>query len=316
MPRLRPFVASLAAVCALGAAWFVGPTLLVGGAPAGGSGADGAASPSWLADDGWLAEVGLLPLGVAQAKDLDALHRDLASGGDFRLRVSAALAIGQMAQRTSVGPLSKALGDEHPAVRAAASAALGKIGDGSAIPAIEAAMGRESVATVKNQHAATLARLRSSGAQASPAGRFVVKLGNLSNRTGVRSPDIERTFRESTRRQVAKVPGAVVPGEREDASSVARARSLPMVAIDGTLSKLASAKSGSDVGWDAQVEYLIKQMPQQQLKGTIKGRGKALANAAAVRGPSEHSQLQTDAVNAAVESALGDASRALDAATK
>lgn len=291
MPRLRPLLVSLATVCALGAAWSAAPTVPAVGSFLGGSGAD-----------------------VAEAKDLAALHRDLASGGDFRLRVSAALAIGQMAQRASVGPLTKALGDEHPAVRAAASAALGKIGDGSAIPALEAAMGRESVPTVKNQHVATLARLRSS-AQAAPAARFVVKIGNLSNRTGVRSTEIERTFRESTRKQVAKVPGAVVPGEREDASSVARARSLPMVAIDGSLSKLASAKSGSDVGWDAQVEYLIKQMPQQQLKSTIKGRGKALANAAAVRGPSEHAQLQTDAVNAAVESALGDASRALDAAT-
>jgi hypothetical protein len=297
MPRLRRLLVSLAAVCALG----VCPI---------------ATAPMHVVDgDPWAASAGF-PVGVAEAKDLAALHRDLATGADFRLRVSAALAIGQMAQRSSVGPLAKALSDEHPAVRAAASAALGKIGDGAAIAPLEAALARESVASVKNQHAATLARLRAAAAQAAPAARFVVKLGTLSNRTGVRSAAIERTFRESTRKQVAKVPGALVPGEREDASSVARARSLPMVAIDGSLAKLASAKSGSDVGWDAQVVYLIKQMPQQQLKGTIKGRGKALANAAAVRGPSENAQLQTDAVNAAVESALGDASRAISAATR
>lgn len=304
MAGLRPLLVAMAAVCGVGLS--LATAVL---APGGGAG-----DPQ-----GWGA-ASLLPVGVAEAKDLAALHRDLASGADFRLRVSAALAIGQMAQRSSVGPLTKALSDEHPAVRAASSAALGKIGDGSAIGALEAAHARESVASVKNQHAATIARLRrsaegASAAQASPAARFVVKLGTLSNRTGVRSPDIERTFRESTRKQVAKVAGALLPGEREDASSIARAKNLPMVAIDGSLSKLASAKSGSDVGWDAQVEYLIKQMPQQQLKGTIKGRGKALANAAAVRGPSEHAQLQTDAVNAAVESALGDASRALNAAT-
>lgn len=291
MVRLRPLLVSLAAVCAL------------------------ASGTSGLGDR---AEgLSFLPLGVAQAKDLAALHRDLESGSDFRLRVSAALTIGQMAQKASVGPLIKALSDEHPAVRAASSAALGKIGERSAIGALEAAVARESVATVKNQHAATLARLKGGGGTASaPSGaKFVVKLGNLSNKTGVRSADVERTFRESTRRQVAKVPGAVLPGEREDATAVARGRNLPVVALDGSVSKLNSARSGADIGWDAQVEYIIKQMPQQQLKGTIKGRGKALANAAAVKGQSEHTQLQTDAVNAAVESALGDASRALVAAT-
>ncbi len=299
MARLRPLIVSLAAVCALGSSpsaldfWRAGP-----------------------ADVGGVPRL-FLPMAIAEAKDLAALHRDMETGPDFRLRVSAALTIGQMAQKASVGPLSRALSDEHPAVRAAASAALGKIGERSAIAALEAAAARESVATVKNQHVATLAKLKGGASTAaSPSGgKFVVKLGNLSNRTGVRSADVERTFRESTRRQVAKLAGAVLPGEREDAGSVARARSLPMVALDGSVSKLASSKSGGDIGWDAQVEYIIKQMPHQQLKGTIKGRGKALANAAAVKGQTEHTQLQTDAVNAAVESALGDAGRALSAAT-
>lgn len=249
---------------------------------------------------------------LAEAKDLAELHRDLATGSDFRLRVSAALALGQMGQRASLGPLVKALDDPHPAVRAAASAALGKIGDPSVAGAVDAAAGRESVASVKAQHQATVARLR---AGASTSARFVVKLGKLANKTGVRSAEVDRTFRDSTRAFVAKVPGALLPGEREDATSVGRARSLPVVALDGSISKLTNARSGSDVGWDAQVEYLITQMPQQQLKGTMKGRGKALASAAAV-GPSEQAQLQQDAVNAAVESALSDAGRALTAATK
>ncbi len=252
--------------------------------------------------------------GIAVAKDMAELHRDLgATGSDFRLRVSAALALGQMGRRESVKPLIKALDDPHPAVRAAGSAALAKIGDASAADAVEAAASREPVASVKAQHQATVARLR--GGSTSSA-KFVVKLGTFANRTSTRSPEAEKVFRDATRTNVAKVPGALVPGEREDASSIGRARSLPVVAIDGTISKLNSAKSGGDVGWDAQVEYLIKQMPDQALKSTIKGRGKALASAGAVRGPSDQAQLQVDAVNAAVESALGDAGRALNAATR
>jgi len=261
---------------------------------------------------------GLLAVGVARAKDIAELHRDLADSSDFRLRVSAALALGQMGRRESVSRLIKALDDSHPAVRASASAALAKIGDGAAIGPIEAAAGRESVATVKAQHQASLIRLRR-GSGASPsasAPRFVVKLGTLANKTGVRSPEGEKVFRDATRAQLAKVPGALLPGEREDASTIGKARSLPVVGIDGSISKLNSAKSGGDVGWDAQVEYLVKQLPQQALKSTIKGRGKALASAGAVRGQAEQTQLQVDAVNAAVESALGDAGTALNAATK
>ena len=167
---------------------------------------------------------------------------------------------------------------------------------------------------MKAQHQSTLARLR--GGNATTAGaKFVVKLGIFANKTSTKSPEAEKVFRDATRAQVAKVPGALVPGEREDASSIGKAKSLPVVAIDGSISKLNSAKSGSDVGWDAQVEYLIKQMPDQSLRGTITGRGTALASAGAIRSPSDQAQLQADAVNAAVTSALGDAGTALNAAT-
>lgn len=255
------------------------------------------------------------PVGVAVAKDMAELHRDLAAtGSDFRLRVSAALALGQMGRRESVGPLIKALDDPHPAVRAAASAALAKIGDSSAASAVEAAAGREPVASVKAQHETTLARLR--GGASSSIAKFVVKLGTFANRTTTKSPEAEKVFRDATRTHVAKVPGALVPSEREDASSIGKAKSLPVVAIDGTISKLNSVKNGNEVGWDAQVEYLIKQLPDQALKSTIKGRSKALASAGAIRSANDEKQLQVDAVNAAVESALGDAGRALNAATK
>jgi hypothetical protein len=256
-----------------------------------------------------------LATGVATAKDVAELHRDLgATGSDYRLRVSAALALGQMGRRESIGPLVKALDDPHPAVRAAASAALSKIGDPSAAGAVEAAAGRESVASVKAQHQATVAKLR--GGSVSSSAKFVVKMGTFANRTSTKSPEAEKVFRDATRANVLKVPGALVPGDREDASSIGKAKSLPVVAIDGTISKLNSVKTGGEVGWDAQVEYLIKQLPDQSLKSTIKGRSKALVSAGAVKNASDDKALQVDAVNAAVESALGDAGRALNAATR
>src|SRR5262245_13790554 len=87
---------------------------------------------------------------VSTADDSTAF-RDLATGTDFRLRVAAALALGKSTSPGARAALEKALGDAHPAVRAAAAAALGALGDGRSIPALKAALAGEAAANVKAQ---------------------------------------------------------------------------------------------------------------------------------------------------------------------
>src|SRR4051794_33153923 len=68
---------------------------------------------------------------VSSADDLAGLTRALVTGADFRLRVSAALSLGKTRSKAAVPALTNALDDAHPAVRAAAAAALGVLGDRS-----------------------------------------------------------------------------------------------------------------------------------------------------------------------------------------
>jgi hypothetical protein len=258
-----------------------------------------------------LSLLGPVPHGAAQ--DDSAAFRDLATGSDFRLRVAAALALGKSKSPGARPALERALSDPHPAVRAAAAAGLGSIGLAAAVPALKAALARESTPSVQAQMESTIKRL--SPASSSRA-KFLVTLGRLDNKSGVCSPSISSTLRDATRARLAQVPGVEVIADGADVASASRSRNLPAFAVDGSLTQLAKRQSTDGVGYAARVEYLIKRVPDHALKGTMSGMAQALASPRDVRGANELAQLQIDALSAAVDSALKGASPALEAAAK
>ncbi len=58
------------------------------------------------------------------------------------------------------------------------------------------------------------------------------------------------------------------------------------------------------MSFSARVEYLIRKMPEQSLKGTMSGNAQAQADSKEIHGQNELAQLQIDAVGAAIDSAL------------
>jgi hypothetical protein len=260
---------------------------------------------------------GSAPIAVAQEDA--STFKDLATGQDFRVRVAAALALGKSRAAGARTALEKALGDSHPAVRAAAAAALGALGDATAIAALKKAAASESTASVKAQMDTTLARLASAGSTNSkPATKpkFLVSLGKIENKTAIKDGTIVTTLRQNTRQKMAQVPGIEVLADGADASSEGKSRGLPAFTLDGTVVKLAKKQSATDVTFSARVEYLIRKMPDQALKGTMSGAAEAAADVRMVKGQNEMSQLQVDAVAAAVDSAMRGATPALEAAGK
>jgi hypothetical protein len=63
---------------------------------------------------------------------IEDVEQSLIHDSSYRVRVDAALVLGQLRQPRSVPALVRALDDGHPAVRATAAQALGRIGDGAA----------------------------------------------------------------------------------------------------------------------------------------------------------------------------------------
>lgn len=279
----------------------------------------GTAAPARLVKRAFLALLmaALVSVSAVQlplADDASAF-RDLVTGGDFRVRVVAAMLLGKSKAPGARPALEKALGDPHPAVRAAAAAGLGALGDAGALPALNAALAKETATNVQAQFANTIKRL-SGAAAAAAKPRFLIALGRLENKSGVSGIELASALKVGTRSKMSQVPGVEVVADGTDISAASKSRGLPGFTVDGSLMQLAKKQSSDGVGYAARVEYLIRKMPEQALKGTMSGNAQALADAKQVRGQTELAQLQIDAVSAAIDSALKGASPALEAATR
>lgn len=81
------------------------------------------------------------PSAPAAAEGLDRLVDALQSGATFKVRATAAVALGRMGDPRALPPLSEALrGDDSFAVRAAAAAAVGRLGDAAGLPTLFTAL--------------------------------------------------------------------------------------------------------------------------------------------------------------------------------
>jgi hypothetical protein len=258
--------------------------------------------------------LGAVPVSTAQGDA--SSFRDLATGSDFRVRVSAALALGKSKSPGARPALERALGDSHPAVRSAAAAALAALGDAGAVPALRAAAGRESDAGVKSQMEQSIKRLLGSASAPSAKAKFLITLGKLENKVGATGQPLMNTLKSSARSRIAMVPGVEVLADGADAATEGRSRNLPAFALDGSLTQLAKKQGSDGVGYAARVEFLIRKVPDQTLKGTMSGAAQAVADAKQVRGQSELTQLQIDALDAAIDGAFKGAPSALAAATR
>src|SRR5262245_42210823 len=89
--------------------------------------------------------------GVSGAQDAGSVKTDLLTSPDFRVRVCAALYLGKAKPPDARFVLERALDDPHPAVRAAAAAALVQVGDDGAVASLQKHLATESSAAVKAQ---------------------------------------------------------------------------------------------------------------------------------------------------------------------
>ena len=223
----------------------------------------------------------VVALGAAPAStaaDLSSLYRTLATSPDFRVRVAAALG-------------------------------LGTLGDADALAALKSAAGRESTASVKSAMQAAVRKLSRGSAKA----RFLVAVGTIKNESGVSGPKIASMLKSSARSKAAQVPGVELLADGSDLGAASRSRGLPAFAIDGKLVKLSRSDSSGEVGFSAKVEFLVRKVPEQALKGTMRGSATALGGVRVGARPDQIARLQIEAVSAAVESAMKGCKPVLEA---
>jgi hypothetical protein len=243
------------------------------------------------------------------ADDSAQLQRDVATASDFRVRVASALALGKKKDAGAVPALSKALSDSNPAVRSAAAAALGSIADPRSQAALDQAKANEKDPGAKRAIDQAIANVK-----ANTRTKYIVAIGRLENKSG--NPKVEATFKAAARAEIAKLPNVEVADTEQAGVAKAKEKKLPTIALDGRLVTLAKANAGSDVGFAARVEFVVRKIPEQSLKATVSGNAKALASSGQVKTDKQLAELQGDAVEAAIQSALSGAPTALAEAAK
>lgn len=251
------------------------------------------------------------PPDARQAQDA---RQEVVSAADFRVRVTAALALGRSRVEGARQALERALGDPHPTVRTAAAAALAALGDAQATGALERRISNEPSEGVRSQIRTTLASLRgvsapgSGGAGAgSKSTRYALQIGSMKNLSGVRGPELGNVLRVSTQKRALELPGAVVV---DDVGSARRG--VPVFVLDGSLTKLAQqSHANGAVAFTARVEFTLRKVPENTLKGALSGGATSVGTAKSVAIRQSMIALQDQAVEGAVESAMRGANEGL-----
>ena len=216
------------------------------------------------------------------------------------------------------------MGDAHPAVRVAAASALGTLADPAALAALARRMATEPSASVKAQLQASIDRLRGAAhtddaaavggtGRFGPDVRYVVRLGSMRNPSGVRGDDLRRVLQDAARSRARGIKGAAVVDSDATLLAQATAQKMPILTLDGSLMQLTESKVEGSLQVQARVEFAMRR--EQTLRGTLSGAATTFGSGPAVSDQGRR-QLQDDAVDGAVQSALRGADQGLLAAAR
>lgn len=253
---------------------------------------------------------------LVRAQDAAGALRDLSESPDFRVRVSAALFLGKTKPAGAREALEHALSDSHPAVRVAATTALASLGDPAAIGALSRRLGSETSASVRAQITSTIEQLRSGhagGGDAPPAdapssARYVVRIGSMRNPSGVRGEELRRVLRDAALSRAHGLRGGTVIDGDPTALAAAASRHIPVITLDGSLTQLVESRVAGNFQVQARVEFAVRK--EQTLKGTLSGAATTFGSTPTISDQGRR-QLQNDAVDGAVQSALRGAEQGL-----
>ena len=256
--------------------------------------------------------------------EVAAASKILKDGDDFRLRVDAALRLGNTGDSKARKPLEAALEDAHPSVRQAAATALSKLGDQLAIPALEERVKKEANAPTKAAMKKAVDELKaSSGSSGGTSGsapdwsttKYVVKLNKVTNTSGVRGEALAAVLEGSARAKLGTIPGVLVIPDGSAGTTMltaATSKSVPVVGVDAALVSCEQATFAGDVKVQAKVSLTITKL--QVIKASIEGNASTIGSASSTKNPVSMAKLQDMAVDGAVISAMNKAPGALKAA--
>ena len=251
---------------------------------------------------------------VARADNVDALIKDLKSGSDYKVRLSAALSLAKLGDKRAIPAFVVALADSDKTVRGAAAVGLGKLVDATTgkpqrqqvVKALEAMVGKESSDSVKKQAEKSIQLIKAidgggGGSGASPAGGSVyIDVGPMAAKAGE-----EGKLKALMRKTVEKTFGAKAkdvmmttwPGGKSPTRKDLDAKKLGGYHVDGTLTALSVKEKGSSATVSCKVSMLIATFPEKSVFGFLEGGASVTASS----DPSDIALAGEDCLTAVVE---------------
>lgn len=245
----------------------------------------------------------------------------LRNSGNYRVRVQSAQSLGRIRDPSTVEPLVESLQDEHPAVRAAAALALGRIGAPAALPALRRlAADRDQPAEVVSQAESAIEQIQTmsqlSTTSSPPASssssetRFYVGVGEMGNTTGRRAGELEKTLERLVRQELGHADGIkLAPAQETPAQTkrVLQGKGWMGYFVQGSVTRL-EAVSGQI---HAVISIMILSNPERDLRMMLQGRGTAAISGQHDPSPAEQRSLEDSALEGAVRGAISRLSQQL-----
>jgi hypothetical protein len=244
----------------------------------------------------------------ARADNVDTLIGQLANGSDYKVRLSAAIALAKVGDQRAVRPFINALGDDDKNVRGAAAIGLSKVVNSQtkkrdredAIKALSDVKDNDPSSFVQKQAEKALDILNQLGGGGGNANAGIyVNIGDMSAKTSD-AEKMRSLMRSTTLKMFGKVAtnmttswaGGNVPTKKQlDAKGVAGFH------VDGTLTDLSTKeKSGSTIV-SCKVSMYIATFPEKSVFGFLNGG----ASVQASTDPSDVDAAKGDCVTAVVE---------------
>jgi len=235
--------------------------------------------------------------------------------GDFRVQVQAALILGKSGDGRALKALSRALGDKSVAVRAASAAALGTLGDPAALPALKRAAG-DSNRAVRRRVKVTIASLEKEKrlqVKARRSAKVLVKIGRFKTRAHGDTSEALGAAAQASRKALGRMHQVAVLNASEDPRVAAKKHNRPVVVMRANLSHLSASREGRNTVVSAKVDFVVEKYPEHSIMGRLSGNASAKSEVDSRRA---RVQLQEEAVDAAVKSALSSSEKALLAAAQ
>lgn len=235
-----------------------------------------------------LVTLGLGPR-VARADNVEQLIKQLATGSDYKVRLSAATSLAKLGDDRAIGAFIKALkSDSEKTVRAAAALGLSKVITTAtstrlieqATTALETAAKSDKDAFVKKQAKKALAKLEALGGGGTSAagGGVYVNIGEMSAETdsaaemkALMRKTTEKTFSKNAGGMTTKWRGGKAPTKKE-------LKDTQAFYVDGTLNELSTKAQGSATLVSCKVSMLIATYPEKSMFGFLNGQASVQAS--------------------------------------